>query len=112
MALKRNATAVWHGNGPTGQGTLTTLSGAFQDQPYSAKTRFQAEDGRAGTNPEELIAAAHAGCFTMALSFNLTNAGHTPTELKTVATVARAGNAPINVGAFAECLNVERSLNG
>src|SRR5580765_4756893 len=88
MALKRNATAVWHGNGPKGSGTLTTLSGAFKEQPYSAATRFTAEDGRAGTNPEELIAAAHAGCFTMALSFQLTNAGHEPTELKTVATVS------------------------
>src|SRR5690349_25035529 len=82
MALKRNSTAVWHGQGPTGSGTLTTLSGAFKDQPYSAKTRFQSEDGKAGTNPEELIAAAHAGCFTMALSFQLTNAGFDPTELK------------------------------
>src|SRR5256886_3681594 len=88
MALKRTSTAVWHGTGPKGSGTLSTLSGAFKDQPYSAATRFQAEDGRAGTNPEELIAAAHAGCFTMALSFQLTNAGHTPTELRTVATVS------------------------
>ena len=87
-ALKRNATAVWHGTGLEGTGTLTTLSGAFKDQPYSAKTRFAAEDGRAGTNPEELIAAAHAGCFTMALSFQLTNAGHKPDELRTVATVS------------------------
>src|SRR5262245_53308573 len=88
MELKRTSTAVWHGKGPTGSGTLTTLSGAFKDQPYSANTRFQSEDGRAGTNPEELIAAAHAGCFTMALSFQLTNAGHEPTELRTVATAS------------------------
>src|SRR5437764_9531193 len=88
MAFKRTSTAVWHGNGPKGSGSLTTLSGAFKDQPYSAATRFQSEDGRAGTNPEELIAAAHAGCFTMALSFQLTNAGHTPTELRTTATVS------------------------
>ncbi len=88
MALKRTSTAVWHGTGPKGNGTLTTLSGALKDQPYSAAMRFQSEDGRAGTNPEELIAAAHAGCFTMALSFQLTNAGHEPTELRTVATVS------------------------
>jgi osmotically inducible protein OsmC len=88
MALKRTSTAVWHGTGPKGSGTLTTLSGAFKDQPYSAATRFQSEDGRAGTNPEELIAAAHSGCFTMALAFQLTNAGHEPTELKTTATVS------------------------
>jgi lipoyl-dependent peroxiredoxin len=87
MALKRTGTAVWHGNGPKGNGTLSTLSGAFKEQPYSANTRFQSEDGRAGTNPEELIAAAHSGCFTMALAFQLTNAGHEPTELRTVATV-------------------------
>ena len=94
MALKRNSTAVWHGKGPTGSGTLTTLSGAFKDQPYSANTRFQSEDGRAGTNPEELIAAAHAGCFTMALSFQLTNAGFDPTELKTIATVSMEKQEP------------------
>ena len=88
MALKRSSTAVWHGNGPKGNGTLSTLSGALKDQPYSVNTRFTSEDGRAGTNPEELIAAAHAGCFTMALSFQLTNAGHEPTELRTIATVS------------------------
>src|SRR5687768_6390938 len=88
MALKRTSTAVWHGTGAKGSGTLSTVSGAMKDQPYSANMRFQSEDGRAGTNPEELIAAAHAGCFTMALSFALTNAGHEPTELRTVGTVS------------------------
>lgn len=88
MALKRSSTAVWHGNGPKGNGTLSTLSGSLKDQPYSANTRFASEDGKAGTNPEELIAAAHAGCFTMALSFQLTNAGHEPTELQTTAVVS------------------------
>lgn len=88
MALKRSSTAVWHGSGPKGDGKITTLSGAIKDQPYSVNTRFQSEDGKAGTNPEELIAAAHSGCFTMALAFQLTNAGHEPTELKTVATVS------------------------
>jgi lipoyl-dependent peroxiredoxin len=87
MALKRTSTAVWHGNGPKGSGTITTLSGALKDQPYSVNSRFVAEDGRAGTNPEELIAAAHSGCFTMALAFQLTNANLEPTELTTVATV-------------------------
>lgn len=88
MALKRTSTAVWHGTGPKGNGTLSMQSGAFKDQPYSANSRFQSEDGKAGTNPEELIAAAHAGCFTMALSFQLTNAGVEPTELRTNATVS------------------------
>lgn len=85
--MKRTSTAVWRGTGPKGTGTISTLSGALQDQPYSFQTRFVAEDGKAGTNPEELIAAAHASCFTMATSFQLTNAGHEPTELTTVATV-------------------------
>lgn len=88
MALKRSSTAVWRGNGPKGNGSLSTLSGALKDQPYSANARFQSEDGKAGTNPEELVAAAHAGCFTMALSFQLTNAGHEPTELRTEAVVS------------------------
>jgi osmotically inducible protein OsmC len=86
--LKRTSTAVWHGTVTKGNGTITTLSGAFKEQPYSVNTRFVAEDGRAGTNPEELIAAAHASCFTMALSAQITNAGLEPTELKTVATVS------------------------
>ncbi len=87
MALKRSSSVVWHGNGPKGSGTITTQSGAIKDQPYSVNTRFTSEDGKAGTNPEELIAAAHAACFTMALSFQLTNAGKEPTELRTSATV-------------------------
>jgi osmotically inducible protein OsmC len=86
--LKRNSTAVWQGGIPKGTGTITTQSGAFSAQPYSVQTRFVSEDGRAGTNPEELIAAAHASCFTMALSAQLTTAGFEPTELRTVATVS------------------------
>lgn len=81
--MKRNATAVWRGNGLEGQGDLTTQSGVFAEQPYSFKTRFQNEEGKAGTNPEELIAAAHAGCFNMALAFQLTGAGHPPESLTT-----------------------------
>ena len=85
--MKRTATSVWKGSGKDGQGTLTTQSGTFKEQPYSAKLRFENEDGKAGTNPEELIAAAHAGCFNMALSFQLGGAGYTPTELRTEAVV-------------------------
>ena len=92
--LKRTSTAVWHGTGPKGTGTISTLSGALKEQPYGFNTRFASEDGRAGTNPEELIAAAHASCFTMALAFQLTNAGHEPAELKTVATVAMEKQDP------------------
>jgi lipoyl-dependent peroxiredoxin len=86
--MKRSATAVWSGTGKDGTGTLSTGSGALQEQPYSAHGRFEAADGRAGTNPEELIAVAHAGCFSMALSFRLAGAGHPPEELRTEAALA------------------------
>ena len=69
--MKRKASANWKGTGLEGSGSLTTKSGVFQQQPFSFKTRFKNDDGTLGTNPEELIAAAHAGCFTMALSFQL-----------------------------------------
>ena len=80
--MERTSSAVWRGAGTDGVGSLTTQSGAFRDQPYSFQTRFGSEDGKAGTNPEELIGAAHAGCFAMALSFMLSGAGHTPEELR------------------------------
>jgi lipoyl-dependent peroxiredoxin len=80
----RKATAVWQGTGKDGKGQLTTDSGILSGTPYSFKTRFENERG---TNPEELIAAAHAGCFTMALAFQLQGAGITPTELSTEAAV-------------------------
>lgn len=83
----RKSTAVWKGDGLHGNGSLTTQSGAFRDQPYSFKTRFQSEDGKAGTNPEELLGAAHAGCYAMALSFALSDAGHAPEELRVTAAV-------------------------
>lgn len=78
--MKRNATAVWTGTGKEGKGHLTTQSTTLNKTQYSFSSRF--EEG-VGTNPEELIAAAHAGCFTMKLSFNLTNAGFTPGTLET-----------------------------
>ena len=83
--MQRTAQAVWKGTGKEGSGTLTTPSGALSAQPYSFKLRFQDEDGRNGTNPEELIAAAHAGCFSMALSFQLAGAGFTADALNTTA---------------------------
>ena len=83
--MLRTAQAVWNGTGKDGTGQLTTPSGVLQQQPYSFKTRFESEDGRAGTNPEELIAAAHAGCFSMALAFQLQTAGFTADELRTTA---------------------------
>jgi len=80
----RKAKAVWHGTGRAGSGTLSSDSGVLADTPYSFKTRFESEKG---TNPEELIAAAHAGCFTMALAFQMQAAGLTPAELATEAAV-------------------------
>lgn len=84
----RSANVVWKGNGAEGTGSLSTVSGALKDLPYSFKTRFQSQDGKAGTNPEELIAAAHAGCYSMALAFGLTKAGAPPEELQTKAEVS------------------------
>ena len=83
----RKSTAVWRGDGLHGKGALTTQSGVLTDQPYGFNTRFQSEDGKAGTNPEELIGAAHSGCYAMALAFALTDAGHAPQELKVTAGV-------------------------
>ncbi|MGD0526138.1 MAG: OsmC family protein [Polyangiaceae bacterium] len=83
----RKSTAVWRGDALHGSGALTTQSEAFHDQPYSFRTRFESQDGKAGTNPEELLAAAHAGCYAMAVSFALTQAGHAPTELHVTAAV-------------------------
>jgi osmotically inducible protein OsmC len=82
--MNRKATAIWHGTGRDGTGDITTSSGVLSHSPYGFKTRFESEPG---TNPEELIAAAHAGCFTMALAFQLQSAGFTATELKTEAVI-------------------------
>ena len=81
----RKAKAVWRGTGRAGSGDLSTDSGVLTKSPYSFRTRFESEKG---TNPEELIAAAHAGCFTMALAFALQAAGYIPTELDTEAAVS------------------------
>jgi len=78
--MKRNATTVWDGTGKEGSGHVTTQSTALNNTQYSWKSRF--EDG-VGTNPEELIAAAHSGCFTMKLSFVLGGAGFPPEQLTT-----------------------------
>ncbi len=80
----RKAKAIWRGTGRDGSGNLSTDSGVLAKTPYSYKTRFESEKG---TNPEELIAAAHAGCFTMAVAFGLQTAGYTPTELTTEAAI-------------------------
>jgi len=77
--MDRHATAVWKGNLKEGKGTIDLQSGALKAQPYSFKARFEDESGKSGTNPEELIAAAHAGCFAMQLSHFLAENG-TPAE--------------------------------
>ncbi len=82
--MDRTASAVWHGTLKEGKGTISTHSGVLKDSQYSFSTRF--EDG-IGTNPEELIAAAHAGCFTMALSNQLTTANLPPESIETTASV-------------------------
>ena len=83
--MKRKVVAVWKGDGADGSGVLTAQSGAFNNMPYSFKTRFENDNGKLGTNPEELIAAAHAGCFNMKLSFVLNEANYSPEELNTEA---------------------------
>ena len=82
--MKRKASAVWNGSLKEGKGTISTGSGLLENAQYSFGTRF--EEGK-GTNPEELVAAAHAGCFSMALSAQLTNAGTPPERIDTTATV-------------------------
>jgi lipoyl-dependent peroxiredoxin len=82
--MKRSGNALWNGPGKTGKGVMSTASGNLNSAPYSYSSRFEQETG---TNPEELIAAAHAGCFSMKLSFILGKAGFEPTSIATTCTV-------------------------
>ena len=82
--MKRHGSAVWNGSGKEGKGTVSTQSGVLKDTQYSFNSRFA--EG-VGTNPEELVAAAHAGCFTMKLSFVLGEAGFTPDSLETTSNI-------------------------
>ena len=99
MAIKRFATAYWEGDLKSGKGAMSTpQSGLFDGQKYSFNTRFGEEKG---TNPEELLAAAHAGCFSMALGFNLQNAGFVATRIDTRAEASMTagdGNPPTVTG--------------
>lgn len=81
IQIERSADAVWRGDLKNGQGTISTETTALKEVPYSFKTRFENE--RQGTNPEELIAAAHAACFSMAFSNLLSSSGHAPKEIRT-----------------------------
>jgi osmotically inducible protein OsmC len=107
--MKRNATAVWNGTGKEGKGHLTTQSTTLNQTQYSFSSRF--EEG-IGTNPEELIAAAHAGCFTMKLSFILNAAGFTAEEITTRCDVTVADGAVteshLNVTAKVPAINKEQ----
>ncbi|MDD2059697.1 OsmC family protein [Pseudomonas sp. GD03860] len=82
--MKKTASAIWQGGLKDGKGLLSTESGALKQNPYGFNTRFE---GQPGTNPEELIGAAHAGCFSMALSMMLGEAGFTPDRIDTIAEV-------------------------
>ena len=105
--MKRKVVAVWKGDGASGTGVLTAQSGAFKNMPYSFKTRFENDKGKLGTNPEELIAAAHAGCFNMKLSFVLNEANFNPEELITEAVLTFIDGKIISVQ-----LNLEAKVPG
>jgi len=85
--MKRAATAVWSGALKDGKGAISMQSGVLTDSPYTFKARFEDESGKSATNPEELIAAAHASCFTMQLSHFLAEAGHPAAKITTTAEV-------------------------
>lgn len=91
--MKRNATAVWNGSGKEGSGTVSTQSTVLSGSQYSYNSRF--EEG-VGTNPEELMAAAHAGCFSMKLSFVLGAAGFTPEKIETTCSITLQDGAITN----------------
>jgi osmotically inducible protein OsmC len=127
--MKRTGTANWQGTGKEGKGTVSTQSGALEAKSYSYSSRF--EEG-VGTNPEELVAAAHAGCFSMKLSFILNAAGFTPLNIDTQCTITldsgsiteshlevTASVPGIDPAKFQECVNeakltcpISKSLNG
>lgn len=106
--MKRTATAVWNGTLKEGNGKVSTLSGAIQNQPYTFGMRFVDETGKTGTNPEELIAAAHAGCFAMQLSAFLADNGTPADELKATAVVELVPGTGITGSA----LSLEASVPG
>ena len=95
--MKRKITAIWKGDGPTGTGVLSAQSGAFNNMPYSFKTRFENDNGDLGTNPEELVAGALAGCFNMKLSFVLNESNYIPDELNTDAVLTFVDGKIISV---------------
>lgn len=109
--MNRSATANWKGSGKEGSGTITTTSGVLDGTPHSFHTRFESEDGKAGTNPEELIAAAHASCFTMKLSFVLNAAGFTAENLECTANV-KMGKVGDGMGVVVIHLDLQARIPG
>lgn len=105
--MVRKVNAIWKGDGANGNGILNVQSGAFEDMPYSFKTRFENDNGELGTNPEELIAAALAGCFNMKLSFVLNEAGYSPNELNTNASLTFEDGKFVNI-----ILNLKGKVSG
>ena len=91
MIIKRSGSAYWHGGIKDGSGTISTQTGVLKEAPYGFKSRFE---GAPGTNPEELIGAAHAGCFTMALSLILGEAGLTAESMRTTSTITLESDGP------------------
>ena len=111
MPANRTATATWSGTGKEGSGHITTWSGVLTNTPHSFHTRFVSEDGQAGTNPEELVAAAHASCFTMKLSFVLGNNGFTPDELRCTSEILM-GPVPGGTGIVGVHLHLQAKVPG
>ena len=105
--MKRKVVAIWNGDGADGSGVLTAQSGAFNNMPYNFKTRFENDNGELGTNPEELIAGALAGCFNMKLSFVLNESNFSPDELNTEALLTFVDGKILSVD-----LNLKAKVSG
>ena len=105
--MKRKVVAIWNGDGADGSGVLTAQSGAFNNMPYTFKTRFENDNGELGTNPEELIAGALAGCFNMKLSFVLNESNFSPDELNTEALLTFVDGKILSVD-----LNLKAKVSG
>ena len=105
--MKREVIAIWKGDGADGNGVLSAQSGAFNKMPYSFKTRFENDNGKLGTNPEELIAGALSGCFNMKLAFVLNESNFNPDELNTLAVLTFEDGKIISID-----LNLKAKVSG
>ncbi|MEK9612740.1 MAG: OsmC family peroxiredoxin [Flavobacteriaceae bacterium] len=109
--MKRKVNAIWNGDGKDGSGRLSTQSRAIDQMPYTFKSRFENEDGKLGTNPEELIASALAGCYNMKLAFVLNEENYSPEELNTnaVLTFEEGTITKIDLNLKAKISNIEEN---